>query len=189
MNVTLTNSIEKLTKQKPLTHREFVAFLKGNSPQLRKILSEKANLVRYRNFGNRIYIRGLIEFSNYCKNDCLYCGIRHSNLQVHRYRLTKDDILSCCQQGYHLGFRTFVLQSGEDPYFTDERMTDIVSSIHKAYPDCAITLSLGERSKKVWIDFSKPEQTAIFSVMKQQMKCTIVYSILIPCLFITACSV
>lgn len=148
MNVTLTNSIEKLTKQKPLTHREFVAFLKGNSPQLRKILSEKANLVRYRNFGNRVYIRGLIEFSNYCKNDCLYCGIRHSNLQVHRYRLTKDDILSCCQQGYHLGFRTFVLQSGEDPYFTDERMTDIVSSIHKAYPDCAITLSLGERSKK-----------------------------------------
>ena len=148
MNITLTNSIEKLTKQKPLTRTEFVALLKGNSLQLREILSEKANFVRCQSFGNRIYIRGLIEFSNYCRNDCLYCGIRHSNPHINRYRLTKEEILSCCKQGYHLGFRTFVLQSGEDPYFTDERMADIVSSIREAYPDCAITLSLGERPKK-----------------------------------------
>lgn len=148
MNITLINSIQKLTNQKPLTHDEFVALLEENSPQLRKTLSEKADLIRRRYFGNRIYIRGLIEFSNYCKNDCFYCGIRHSNHHSNRYRLTKEEILSCCEQGYYLGFRTFVLQSGEDPYFTDKRMTDIVSSIRKTYPDCAITLSLGERSKK-----------------------------------------
>lgn len=148
MNITLINSIQKLTNHKPLTHDEFVALLEGNSPQLRKALSEKADLIRRRYFGNRIYIRGLIEFSNYCKNDCFYCGIRHSNHHSNRYRLTKEEILSCCEQGYYLGFRTFVLQSGEDPYFTDKRMTDIVSSIRKTYPDCAITLSLGERSKK-----------------------------------------
>lgn len=148
MNITLTNSIDKLTSQKPLTREEFVALLEGNSIQLREILAKKADFVRRRHFGNRIYIRGLIEFSNYCKNDCFYCGIRHSNKNVQRYRLTKEEILSCCSQGYELGFRTFVLQSGEDPYFTDDRMTDIVSSIHRTYPDCAITLSLGERSRE-----------------------------------------
>lgn len=148
MNITLTNSINKLTNQKPLTHNEFVALLKGNSLQLRDFLAKEADVVRKKQFGNDIYIRGLIEFSNYCKNDCLYCGIRCSNRNAERYRLTKEEILSCCQQGYDLGFRTFVLQSGEDPYFTDERMADIIKSIHTNYPDCAITLSIGERSKE-----------------------------------------
>lgn len=155
MNITLTNSIDKLTNQKPLTHSEFVALLEGNSLELRKILAEKADLVRRRHFDNHIYIRGLIEFSNYCKNDCLYCGIRHSNKNAKRYRLTKEEILSCCKQGYSLGFRTFVLQSGEDPYFTDERMTDIVVAIHENYPDCAITLSIGERSRESYEKFFK----------------------------------
>ncbi len=155
MNITLTNSIQKLTDQKPLTQDEFVALLEGNSPQLRDILSKEADQVRRRYFGNRIYIRGLIEFSNYCKNDCLYCGIRNSNHNVKRYRLTKEEILSCCEQGYLLGFRTFVLQSGEDPYFTDERMADIISSIHQNHPDSAITLSLGEHSKDSYELFFK----------------------------------
>lgn len=146
MNTTLATSIDKLISHKPLIHEEFVAILKGNSQELRALLAEKADIVRKKYFGNHVFIRGLIEFTNYCKNDCLYCGIRCSNKQAERYRLTKEDILSCCKQGYELGFRTFVLQGGEDPYFTDEHMVDIVKDIRNSYPDCAITLSLGERS-------------------------------------------
>lgn len=147
MNTILTSSIDKLISHKPLEHREFVALLEGNSRKLRKLLAEKADETRKSCFGNRIFIRGLIEFTNYCKNDCLYCGIRRSNKKAERYRLTEEEILSCCAQGYRLGFRTFVLQGGEDPYFTDDRMCHIVSGIHKKFPDCAITLSLGERSQ------------------------------------------
>lgn len=97
-------------------------------------------------YGTDIYIRGLIEFTNYCKNNCLYCGIRAENVSAVRYRLTKDDILACCSEGYRLGFRTFVLQGGEDMYYTDGVLCDMVSSIKSAYPDCAVTLSVGERS-------------------------------------------
>ncbi len=147
MNTTLAISIDKLLNHTPLTGEEFTVILKNNSEELRSRLAEKADQVRREHFGNRIFIRGLIEFTNYCKNDCLYCGIRCSNRNLERYRLSYDEILSCCQQGYELGFRTFVLQGGEDPYFTDERMVDIVSAIREKYPDCAITLSLGERSK------------------------------------------
>ena len=98
-------------------------------------------------FGKKIFTRGLIEISNYCKNDCFYCGIRRGNKNAHRYRLTKEEILECCRIGYDLDFRSFVLQGGEDPCFIDDEiMCDIVSSIRKEYSDCAITLSLGERS-------------------------------------------
>ena len=93
-----------------------------------------------------MYTRGLIEFTNYCKNDCYYCGIRRSNPNAKRYRLTEEEILACCENGYELGFRTFVLQGGEDPYFNDDRMVDIVRKIRAGYPDCAITLSIGEKS-------------------------------------------
>lgn len=98
-------------------------------------------------YGKKVYIRGLIEFTNYCKNDCLYCGIRRSNCNADRYRLTKEQILSCCKTGYELGFRTFVLQGGEDPYFTDERICTLVSAMKNSYPDCAVTLSIGEKSR------------------------------------------
>lgn len=148
MNTILTNSIEKLRNQKLLTHEEFLSLLKGNSNNLRSILAEEADKVRKKYFGNKIYIRGLIEFSNYCKNNCFYCGLHITNKNLERYRLTKDEILACCAEGYALGFRTFVLQSGEDSYFTDEQMIDIVSHIRDKYPDCAITLSIGERSKE-----------------------------------------
>ena len=146
MNTTLTTSLDKLVSHKILDHGDFVALLNGNCRELRQILAAEADKQRRRYFGNRIYIRGLIEFTNYCKNNCLYCGIRCANQNVDRYRLTKEDILLCCADGYDLGFRTFVLQGGEDPYYTDDRMEDIVSAIHSLYPDCAITLSLGERS-------------------------------------------
>lgn len=99
-------------------------------------------------YGNTVYIRGLIEFTNYCKNDCLYCGIRRSNCNADRYRLTTGQILSCCKTGYELGFRTFVLQGGEDPYFNDERICELVRLIKKDYPDCAVTLSIGEKTRE-----------------------------------------
>lgn len=107
-----------------------------------------ADRIRRRIYGNEVYIRGLIEFTNYCKNDCYYCGIRHGNIKAVRYRLSKEEILNCCSEGYDLGFRTFVLQGGEDGYYTDLLLCDIVSSINQKYPDCAITLSIGERSRK-----------------------------------------
>ena len=99
-------------------------------------------------YGKRVFKRGLIEFTNYCKNDCYYCGIRRSNACAERYRIEKDTILACCEKGYTLGYRTFVLQGGEDGYFTDERVCEIVSEIRQNYPDCAITLSIGEKSKE-----------------------------------------
>ncbi|MBE6020439.1 MAG: [FeFe] hydrogenase H-cluster radical SAM maturase HydE [Clostridiales bacterium] len=98
-------------------------------------------------FGNKVFFRGIIEFTNICKNDCLYCGIRKSNNNVVRYRLSKEEIMICCAEGYELGYRTFVLQGGEDPYYNDDVMEDIVMEIRRTHPDCAITLSLGERSK------------------------------------------
>lgn len=110
-------------------------------------LFKKADALRRENYGTDVYIRGLIEFTNYCKNNCYYCGIRAGNKNAVRYRLTKEEILSCCEEGYRLGFRTFVLQGGEDPYFTDEKICDVVYSIREKYPDCAITLSIGEKSK------------------------------------------
>lgn len=137
--------IEKLISHHPLTHEEFVTLLEGNNEALREKLARSANIVRHNIFGNNIYIRGLIEFTNYCKNNCYYCGIRAGNNNAARYRLSEDDILSCCENGHKLGFRTFVLQGGEDPYYNDDVMESIVSHIHEKYPDCAITLSLGER--------------------------------------------
>ncbi len=112
-----------------------------------------ADEVRKTVYGRDVYIRGLVEFTNYCKNDCFYCGIRKSNRNADRYRLAEDEILACCEEGYGLGFRTFVLQGGEDPYFTDERIERLVSEIRKRYPDCAITLSLGEKSKESYRRF------------------------------------
>lgn len=111
-------------------------------------LAKAADEVRRAVYGTDVYIRALIEISNICKNNCYYCGIRCANREVERYRLTKEQILSCCEQAYHLGFRTFVMQGGEDPFFTTPMMCDIVAKIRETYPECAITLSLGEKSKE-----------------------------------------
>lgn len=137
---------DKLEALHTLTKEEWSFLIQNRSPQLSEYIFEKARRLRHTYYGHDVYVRGLIEFTNYCKNDCYYCGIRRSNSHAHRYRLTKDQILACCKTGYDLGFRTFVLQGGEDGYFTDERMADIVSSMHSLYPECAITLSIGERS-------------------------------------------
>ncbi|MDO4491258.1 MAG: [FeFe] hydrogenase H-cluster radical SAM maturase HydE [Lachnospiraceae bacterium] len=110
-------------------------------------LFQRADEIRQKIYGKEVYLRGLIEFTNHCKNNCYYCGIRCGNRELERYRLSKEEILECCREGYALGYRTFVLQGGEDPYYTDEMICDIVSSIHGLYPDCAITLSVGEKEK------------------------------------------
>ena len=109
-------------------------------------LHQQAREVSLTQFGNKVYIRGLIEISNCCKNDCYYCGIRKSNTHVERYRLSKKQILDCCKEGYELGFRTFVMQGGEDRAQSVDWIVDVVTNIHHQYPDCAITLSLGEMS-------------------------------------------
>lgn len=118
------------------------------APEYDTELFAAADRVRREHYGDSVYIRGLIEFTNYCKNNCYYCGIRRDNRCAERYRLNKEQILACCKEGYALGFRTFVLQGGEDPYFTDERVCEIVSAIRTEYPDCAITLSIGEKSRE-----------------------------------------
>lgn len=146
--------IDKLKEQENLEFSECLELLKYHKDdKTREYLFKKAREVREKIYGRKIYIRGLIEFSNYCKNDCFYCGIRRSNKNVERYRLTKEEILSCCEIGYNLGFRTFVMQSGEDVTYTDEIITDIVKTIRDKYPDCAITLSVGERSYKAYKSF------------------------------------
>lgn len=142
------NLIDKLEKDHVLEKDQFVQLIKGQDLETEKYLFKKAQKVARENYSNKIYIRGLIELTNYCKNDCFYCGIRCSNKKAQRYRLTKEQILHCCEIGYGLGFRTFVLQGGEDNAFSDEKLTHIVSAIRNKYPDCAITLSLGERSRE-----------------------------------------
>ncbi len=142
----MNNLIETLKTTGNLTDTQLQTLLETDAYDAE--LREAADEVRRTHYGMDVYIRGLIEFTNYCKNDCYYCGIRRSVHCAERYRLTKDEILECCKEGYALGFRTFVLQGGEDPYFTDERVCEIVSAIRAGYPDCAITLSIGEKPRE-----------------------------------------
>lgn len=139
----------KLKEEKNLSDEELLKLLSTN--EYDSELHTLADEVRREIYGKDVYIRGLIEISNYCKNDCYYCGIRRGNKSAVRYRLTKDDILACCEEGYKLGFRTFVMQGGEDPYYTDDVMCGIVSAVRERYSDCAITLSLGERSYESYL--------------------------------------
>ena len=139
--------VAKLIENHELSREEYIELLTDwENPEVSQVLTEAAVRLRKQYYGDKVYTRGLIEFTNYCKNDCYYCGIRRGNSHAKRYRLSREEILNCCENGYALGFRTFVLQGGEDPYYTDERMADIVRSIRSGYPDCAITLSIGEKS-------------------------------------------
>jgi len=136
--------VKKLTMDKTLNDEEMASLLETDCSD--SFLFEAADYVRRQIYGTDVYIRGLIEFTNYCKNNCYYCGIRRDNQGLARYRLSREEILACCDEGHKLGFRTFVLQGGEDPWFTDEIMCAIVSEIKSKFPDSAVTLSLGERS-------------------------------------------
>lgn len=141
------NLLEKLEKERMLTKDQWIQLI-GSREVYESQAAALAKRIREEHFGNQIYVRGLIEFTNYCKNDCYYCGIRRSNPNAKRYRLTMEQILECTDTGYELGFRTFVLQGGEDGYYTDERLEEIIKAIKEKHPDCALTLSLGERSRK-----------------------------------------
>ena len=138
---------EKLVSGCHMTRQDFTELLSGYGDlRITEYLAQEAVRVRRQYYGTKVFTRGLIEFTNYCKNNCHYCGIRGGNRNAVRYRLTREEILECCQEGYRLGFRTFVLQGGEDPFYTDEKMADIVREIKSTFPDCALTLSIGEKS-------------------------------------------
>jgi len=138
--------VDKLAKARNLLRDEFKQLLSDKGENT--YLHQKAVEARHQVYGNKIFIRGLVEFTNYCKHDCYYCGLRCGNADVQRYRLSVEQIMECCHTGYGLGFRTFVLQGGEDDYYTDAKLVEIIRKIKSAYPDCAITISIGERSRE-----------------------------------------
>lgn len=140
--------IDRLHKEHTLTRGEFITLIKERDEENASYLASLAREEAVKIYENGVFPRGLVEFTNYCKNNCYYCGIQGSNQHANRYRLSKDEILSACENGYQLGYRSFVLQGGEDPHYSDDVMVPIVSEIRKRYQDCAITLSLGERSKE-----------------------------------------
>ena len=145
--------IDKLCQEHTLNAEEYRLLLLCQDTEANAYLQQKAQQTTLARFGNAVFIRGLIEISNRCRNNCLYCGIRKSNTMVSRYSLSRETILSCCREGYALGFRTFVLQGGEDISQTDNWVTETVASIRQEFPDCAITLSLGEKSKEAYQRF------------------------------------
>lgn len=140
--------IEKLIEKHSVSEVEYEELILNRDEESFEMLRKEALRLRHVIYGKAVFIRGLIEISNYCKNDCYYCGIRKSNKKCERYRLTQQEIISCCENGYKLGFRTFVLQGGEDAFFTDARLCALVREIKDKYPDCAVTLSLGERNRE-----------------------------------------
>ena len=137
---------DKLIKTGSLDRDEIISLLENRTPEIRRTLAEKASAVAKEIYGNKVFVRGLIEFTNYCKNDCYYCGIRCGNRNADRYRLNREEIVECASSGYDLGFRTIVLQGGEDPYYKDDMIVDIIKAIKKDHPDVAVTLSIGEKS-------------------------------------------
>ena len=144
------NLIEKLEETHILEKEEYIYLITSCKKEETEILFQKARDMQKKYYKNEVYSRGLIEFTDYCKNNCLYCGIRSGNTKAERYRLSQEEILSCTEEGYRLGFRTFVLQGGEDCYYSAEDIGNLVSEIKKRYPDCAVTLSIGEQEREVY---------------------------------------
>lgn len=151
----MKDRIRRLEQDRDLPDRDLLDLIVMQDAEAEALLAQRAAAVRQQVYGRDVFIRGLIEFTNYCRNDCFYCGIRRSNACAQRYRLTREEILACCRTGYGLGFRTFVLQGGEDPFFTTERLAELVRAIKQSYPDCAVTLSVGEKDRstyQAWFD-------------------------------------
>lgn len=149
----LFDKIDCLEAGESLDRETFTELIEKRNEELAGYLFGKAARMREKYYGNRVYIRGLIEFTNYCKNDCYYCGIRKGNKRAERYRLGREEILECCRKGYALGFRTFVLQGGEDPWYTDDKIAELVRAIKKEHSDCAVTLSVGEKEREAYQKF------------------------------------
>jgi biotin synthase len=147
--------VNDIKEKQNITKDELKILLETEDENGIEYLHKTARAVADEIYGDKIFIRGLIEFTNYCKNDCIYCGIRCSNKNADRYRLSEEEIFECCNEGYELGFRTFVLQGGEDPYFTDDRICRILKNIKEKFPDCAVTLSIGEKSKESYEKYFK----------------------------------
>ena len=161
MSPTTANIIAKLANEHNLSDAELLTLLTGTEDGINEQLACAADKLRRQYYGDKVYIRGLIEFTNYCKNNCYYCGIRAGNSLAERYRLSQEEILACCAEGYRLGFRTFVLQGGEDLYYTDDKICSIVSAIRRQHPDCAITLSIGEKSRASYLQQLQPDMIGI----------------------------
>lgn len=171
--------VEKLIKNGRLTKEEYITLLNDwKNPHTVQRLQKEALRLKEKYYNNHVYVRGLIEFSNYCKNNCYYCGIRRENRNVSRFRLTKEEILECCGYGYELGFRTFVLQGGEDPYYTDEKIADIVMAIKKNHPDCAVTLSIGEKTEESYRIFKNAGADRY--LLRHETACDSHYNLLHP---------
>lgn len=164
------NLPETIEKTADITKEQLAFLLATEDDAMIQDLKQRARNTGDRIYGKNVYIRGLIEFTNYCKNDCLYCGIRRSNCHADRYRLTEEEILSCCKNGYELGFCTFVLQGGEDGFYTDEKICQIVSKIKAEYPDCAVTLSIGENQERAIRHILMRGQTGICCATRRQMR-------------------
>ena len=148
METELSALVRKLDETHHLTVREYADLLQNRSPQLQAALAELACRRAQEHYGRSIFVRGLLEVSNICKNGCLYCGINRENRDCQRYRLIPEQIYACAREGYALGFRTVVMQGGEDSWFTDDRLTDIIRTLKEQCPGIAVTLSLGERSSE-----------------------------------------
>lgn len=147
--------VDELYQNRELKREKWIQLFSNRNEETDLYARALARKVCQKTYGKQVYIRGLIEFTNYCRNDCYYCGIRRSNRNTSRYRLTEEDIFACCRQGYALGFRTFVLQGGEDGYFTGEKLCRLISKIKEQYPDCALTLSVGERTEEEYKAFKE----------------------------------
>ncbi|QFJ53851.1 [FeFe] hydrogenase H-cluster radical SAM maturase HydE [Pseudobutyrivibrio xylanivorans] len=153
--INATDILEKLNKEHSLSLAEYECLIENINPDIMEKAAEYARVYQKQYYGNKVFTRGLVEFTNFCRNNCYYCGIRRDNGQCERYRLSKEDILECANAGYELGFRTVVLQGGEDFAYSDESICEIVSAIKKAHPDVAVTLSIGERSRESYEAYFK----------------------------------
>ena len=146
MDTEFKNTVDTLKATRAISRDQFVCLLETDGEDNKEYLFEAAREVSEQVYHKEVYLRGLIEFTNYCKNNCYYCGIRCGNANADRYRLSEEEILSCCDIGEKIGFKTFVLQGGEDPFFTDEKICDLIRKIKEKHPSCAVTLSIGEKS-------------------------------------------
>ena len=160
--------IDRLGREHALSRAEWIALLRSRDAETARYLFGKAREARRRYYGDDVYIRGLIEFTNCCRNDCYYCGIRRSNTRASRYRLTEEEILACCREGWAIGYRTFVLQGGEDPAWGPDRIAALVASIKQAFPACAVTLSVGNTTGRRTAGGSRRGRIAIFCGRKRQ---------------------
>ena len=140
--------LDELEARGGLPREKWLYLLAHPEKPFRELAAERARTLTLSRFGEGVYVRGLVEFSNYCTNDCFYCGIRRSNPRLERYRLGEAEMLECCEKGYRYGFRTFVFQSGEDPLWDCERLCGFVRRVRERFPDCAVTLSVGELAEE-----------------------------------------